>query len=140
MKALELAKYVLNRCIDDDYPISNLQLQKILYYIQKKYLQEIGKSAFEDEIEAWQFGPVVSSVYSSFCGFGGNPIFICPKTDEVKDEMKIIIDPVIYSKRVMNPWDLVRETHEEGKAWSLIYKNGSGEHKVIPKKLIQEKG
>ena len=30
--------------------------------------------AFEEEIEAWQFDPVVHSVYSKYCGFGSIPI------------------------------------------------------------------
>ena len=29
---LELAKYIVVKCINDRHPISNLQLQKILYY------------------------------------------------------------------------------------------------------------
>ena len=58
-KALELAKYVVSKCIQDDNPISNLQLQKILFYIQRDYLQNENRAAFADEIEAWRFGPVV---------------------------------------------------------------------------------
>lgn len=39
----------------EQHPISNLQLQKILYYVQKAFLQS-GGIAFDDDIEAWQFG------------------------------------------------------------------------------------
>ena len=38
--ALDLAKYILQKCIDDSRPISNLQLQKILYYVQGEFLKE----------------------------------------------------------------------------------------------------
>jgi uncharacterized phage-associated protein len=48
-------------CGTDQHPISNLQLQKILYYIQKTFLEN-GMVAFDDEIEAWKFGPVVPAV------------------------------------------------------------------------------
>lgn len=61
-RAIELSKYIVSKCIDDGFPISNLQLQKILYYIQRDFLR-IGKPAFPDAIEAWQFGPVVPNVY-----------------------------------------------------------------------------
>ena len=32
--AMDIAKYIIDKCIDDEMPISNLQLQKILYYLQ----------------------------------------------------------------------------------------------------------
>ena len=52
--ALELSKYIVTKCINDGKPISNLQLQKILYYIQRDFLKQ-GEPAFSDTIEAWQF-------------------------------------------------------------------------------------
>lgn len=33
--AIDLSKYIVFKCIKDDYPISNIQLQKVLFYIQK---------------------------------------------------------------------------------------------------------
>lgn len=71
--ALNMAKYIIDKCTRDKYPISNLQLQKILYYIQKEFLQH-GSMAFPENIEAWQFGPVVPEVYRQYCGFGALPI------------------------------------------------------------------
>ena len=59
--ALDLSKYIVSKCVREHCPISNLQLQKILYYIQKDFLLR-DSIAFADEIEAWQFGPVVPNV------------------------------------------------------------------------------
>ena len=72
-KAIDLSKYIVTKCIVDGCAISNLQLQKILYYVQKDFLQR-DLVAFSDDIEAWQFGPVVPVVYYKFCGFGAMPI------------------------------------------------------------------
>ena len=66
---MEIAQYIINKCTLEKCPISNLQLQKILYYVQKTFLQN-DMLAFSDEIEAWQFGPVVREVYNKYCGFG----------------------------------------------------------------------
>ena len=71
--AMQIAKYTINKCTTEGHPISNLQLQKILYYIQRELLQS-GIDGFEDEIQAWQFGPVVPEVYRQYCGFGAIPI------------------------------------------------------------------
>lgn len=38
-KALDISKYIINKCVNDEKYISNLQLQKILYFIQKEFLK-----------------------------------------------------------------------------------------------------
>lgn len=80
-KALDISKYIINKCVNDNIPISNMQLQKILYCIQRECLQLYKKEMFVDEIEAWPFGPVVPEVYYRYCGFGANPIRIRSAAD-----------------------------------------------------------
>ena len=47
--ALELSKYIIGLCTSEGEPISNLQLQKILYYIQREFLIR-GTEAVADEM------------------------------------------------------------------------------------------
>lgn len=138
--AIDLSKYIVTKCVMDEQPVSNLQLQKILFYIQKEYLSQ-NRRAFIDEIEAWQFGPVVPAVYYRFCGFGAMPITLTyTHRTTIDTQDKAIIDPIIEEKRSMNPWDLVNETHKPSGAWSRIYENGVGNHRVIPIELIKAVG
>lgn len=137
--ALDLAKYVVSKCVFDDSPISNLQLQKILYYIQKDYLSR-DQIAFSDEIEAWQFGPVVPNVYYYYCGYGAMPISTALGIFNPTHEDKTIIDPIVESKRELDPWTLVAETHKANGAWDQIYRDGLGNHQVIPTDLIKAVG
>ena len=138
--AKDIAKYIVNKCTEEGCPISNLQLQKILYYIQRQFLQ-INKEAFEDDIEAWQFGPVVPSVYYMYCGFGANPIrWTYDEKFEFEDDDKFLVNAIIDQKRALNPWDMVRDTHGVNKAWYIVYKNGMGDHSIIPKQLIRDRG
>lgn len=137
-KAINIAKYIINKCTIEQHPISNLQLQKILYYIQKSFLQN-NMVAFDDEIEAWQFGPVVPEVYYQYCGFGSMPIRM-NYTVILSGKDISLMDPIIEQKRFLNPWDMVQDTHKEGKAWAQVYKNGLGNHHIIPKELIRMKG
>ena len=139
-KAIDIAKYIVNKCTQDLKPISNLQLQKILYYIQKAFLVEFGSPAFNDRIEAWQFGPVVPVVYSRYCGFGAAPILIKYTNVTIERNDVQVIDPIIEEKRSKYPWDLVKDTHAPQKAWSLIYKDGLGNHHEIPQDLIRING
>lgn len=138
--AIDLSKYIINKCSCDKKPISNLQLQKILYYIQREFLKK-DSQAFPDSIEAWQFGPVVPNSYYNFCGFGSMPISIDYDSTILLDSNDaIIIDAIIETKRLLNPWDLVDDTHKDGGAWAKIYDNGNGNHKEIPVSLIKEVG
>lgn len=143
--AVDLAEYVVKKCFDEGKPISNLQLQKILYHIQYMFLTKKNYCAFEDDIEAWKFGPVTPNAYYRFCGSGGMPItltvFFKPYEDLNFDKKnKKLIDAIVEEKRDMNPWDMVDETHKEGSAWHMIYNGGVGDKEVIPPELIKEKG
>lgn len=139
--AIDIAKYIVSKCDIEGYPITNLHLQKILYFIQKAYLRE-GSMAFPNLIEAWQFGPVVPDVYYYFSGFGVMSLFVLPA--EVKNtlpaEDRNKIDPIVEQNRVRDVWDLVNETHKPGGAWDQIYQNGKGNHCVIPMELIKKAG
>lgn len=137
--AIDLSKYIVSKCIKDNYAISNLQLQKILFYIQKEFLRR-GKRAFAEDIEAWQFGPVVPDVYYYFCGFGAMPISVLSGYYSVNIQDKSVIDGIIEAKRVLNPWELVEETHKSGGAWDRIYRGGIGNRCVIPTELIRQEG
>ena len=140
--AIDLSKYIVAKCIKDACPISNLQLQKILYYIQKKFLQTKNIAAFSDNIEAWQFGPVVPSVYYHFCGFGAMPISILRREVNWSIESAdiLVIDAIVEEKRILNPWDMVEETHKPDGAWAQIYKDGLGNRRITPIDLIRDAG
>lgn len=130
--AIEVAKYVINRSQEIDSPVSNLKLQKILFYIQAAMLVKLKKPCFRDEIIAWTYGPVIKEVYDKFKIYGRDMIpfqeqtrdmefdynrieikFEVSKTN-INVEEKEIINQVIdaYSK-IQNPFVLVEKTHSE---------------------------
>lgn len=136
--AIELSKYIVTKCANDKCPITNLQLQKILYYIQKDYLSR-NEIAFEDLFEAWQFGPVIREVYYYFCGNGAMPIISKYDTKIDKND-RCHVDPIVEEKRKLDPWDLVEDTHKPGKAWSKVFNNGHGNKHIIDNELICKLG
>lgn len=140
--ALSVAKYIINKCCEEGKPISNLQLQKILYYVQVAFLKRWnGKPCFSDEIEAWRFGPVVRDVYNKYCGFGALPICEFYGVENIfSSEEKTIVDRIVSEKRKSMPWELVRDTHAPDKAWDQIYSGGFGNGCVIPKDLLKTDG
>ncbi len=136
--ALDISKYIVTKCTNDSKAITNLQLQKILYYIQKEYLKR-GYCAFGDPIEAWKFGPVVREVYYYFCGYGAMPI-VANYDFTPAPEDRDIIDNIVCAKRELDPWHLVEETHKPEKAWALTFKDGAGNKSIIDVDLIRERG
>lgn len=138
--AMDWSVYIVKKCISDHNPISNLQLQKILYFIQRDFLTSGRGTAFYDAIEAWQFGPVVPAVYYYYCGNGAMPITMEFNSSPVSPEATKIVDPIIEELRGYDPWILVEATHKPGGAWDQVFQNGAGNHKVIPVDLIREAG
>jgi uncharacterized phage-associated protein len=62
--------------------ITNLKLQKVLYFAQAYYLAKMGKPLFSDKIEAWEYGPVIPDVYHKFKFKGSDPI-ICEEDESI---------------------------------------------------------
>ena len=79
--ARDVANYIVKECSDHDLSITNLQLQKILYYIQVHFLQKENRALFSDDIEAWQLGPVVRDVYDQYSTFGSMDLYEIEKPE-----------------------------------------------------------
>lgn len=142
MEALDVAKYVVTKCVNDKYPISNLQLQKILYYLQYEFLKKSDVPLFEDEFEAWKFGPVVPIVYYEYSYLGAFKIY--RKYDNfqktlsgLEKNMRDLINYVIKNKREVDAWKLVDQTHNQGKAWDKVFNRGLGFGDIISKEEIK---
>lgn len=75
--ALDISKYIICIAQNNGDPITNLKLQKLLYYAQAWYLVNNNNNRlFDEPILAWPYGPVVKSVYDEFKSFGRMPINI----------------------------------------------------------------
>lgn len=62
--------------------------------------------AFSDNMEAWQFGPVVPNVYYHNCGFGAMPTSIINDIFSIVVTDAVFIDKIVEEKRQLNPWDI----------------------------------
>lgn len=124
--ALEVAKYTINKCIELGRPISNLQLQKILYYIQGEYMKKNhGEVLFNESIEAWQYGPVVPNVYYEYNIYSASRIRDKQEEIGIIDYDKLIIDEVITNKSLLRASKLVHDSHLES-PWITAYERCNG--------------
>ena len=122
--AMEIAEYAVNRRYRLDMPISNLQLQKILYFLQVIYASKTDKLLFADQFEAWPYGPVIRDVYVEFSDCGGFPIKrafyveieepLRSFLDAVRDGGKAPVptEQIIYNQAIL---DGIRRSAEAGR-------------------------
>ena len=126
--ALEIANFyiqLLNSLPDNS--IDNLKLNKILYFAQGWSLVRLNRPIFSDKIVAWDYGPVIPSVYHTFKCCGGSPIEApTDRFDENKltlEELELLID--VYSNYGRyTGWALKDMTHERGTPWDKVYQKG----------------
>lgn len=114
--AIDVAKYVIKEYGNRGEGVSNLKLQKILYYAEMKSLKETGCALFCDPFEAWRHGPVISSLYANFKKYMSDSIDL--KDDvfnnciELSECDKKVVNCVIDKTFNVDPWCLVDKTHE----------------------------
>jgi uncharacterized phage-associated protein len=66
MKVIELSDYIINYCGYKQRKISNITLQKILYFVQGYYVSNFGKPLFDERIDKWGYGPTVPYAFYHF--------------------------------------------------------------------------
>lgn len=69
-----VAKFIVQK--SEASTISNLKLQKLLYYVQGWHLGLYGVPVFSEEIQAWIHGPVVPVIFQTYREFKWTPITV----------------------------------------------------------------
>ena len=126
-KALDVARCLIrlgNRRKGEN--MTNLRLQKLLYFGQLWSLRENGEPLFEDEIEAWPYGPVVPAVYHAYKSYGNNPIPDDKKSlnnsSLTSQDLKLLFD-LDHHYMDDSSSKLVRMSHEKDSPYDLAEKS-----------------
>ena len=95
--------------------ISNLKLQKLLYYMQGYFMAVFGEQLFDNEIEAWQYGPVVRDMYNHFKGNGSSSITLDEGAiiADLTDKEESLFNEVLEEYGQYSAIKLMKMTHEE---------------------------
>lgn len=149
-KAVDIANYVINYIKEHNEHVSNLKLQKLLYYIQAAFLCERNERCFGDAILCWRHGPVIQSVYNKYSQYGSGEIPRQEKEHRLvfKDGRLQVVNRTIDEEKISEPdkalirsvldglmeysaWYLVDRTHEEEPWKELDYYN----EEITPKSI-----
>lgn len=138
----EIAAFYVNlankQFIDDGVPegITNLKLQKILYFAQAASLALNDQPLFEEEIEAWKFGPVVPTIYQRYKQFGNSPLGVEEYTEVIDADTKNLLENIweIFGK--FSASELVNITHNHTPWKEAFYANKADT--IISKSALAE--
>ncbi len=130
---LAVANQILDLAADQGLPISNLALQKLLYFSHGWLLAAHTRPLVRGGFQAWEHGPVSRAVYAVFKtsadrAITTRAIFVDLGTDEEKVatanfddvELKLMRD-VLKRHGHLHAFELSRLTHEPGSPWHKIW-------------------
>ena len=126
LNCYQVADYFLAQTNEDEGDlISNLKLQKLMYYAQGLHLALHDSPIFPERIEAWRHGPVVPDLYHKNKDIGAGAL---PKPKDVDfsvydEQTRSILDEVYSVFGQFSAWKLANMTHEE-EPWREAAKSG----------------
>lgn len=93
--------------------ISNLKLQKLLYYAHAWHLAIHDEALFAERIEAWVHGPVVPSIYRRFKRHGFRNIDEAIRRPELGTSTANFLDELLRQYLPFDAYALELMTHQE---------------------------
>ena len=132
-----IADYFVKLGQDQEDSISNMKLQKLMYYAQGYYMKNNdGKKLFSNNIEAWEHGPVIRDIYTKYSNCGSMPINnVSGCYNELNKEVINYLRAIFDLFGRYSAWALREKTHNE-KPWLDSYVRG--EKNIIKDELIEE--
>lgn len=127
-----IANLLLDEADQRDITVTNLALQKLLYFAHGIYLTQNKRPLVSGYFEAWQYGPVHPAVYRAFKDAGSSRIRIRaqgrdPLTGRARElptptdhEVVDLVRHVLVSYGRMSPGRLVDLSHAKGSPWAFI--------------------
>ena len=158
--ASAIANEFLRVAKEQAQPITPLHIQKYVYFSHGWYLALRNDPLIRERICAWNYGPVIPTLYHSFKQFGSGPItafatetevktdggkmrFVTKeawiedycKTEENKLQTVALVEKVWEVYRGFSAVQLSRLTHADGSPWSEARRQHLT---VIPDELIRD--
>ncbi|WP_412518803.1 Panacea domain-containing protein [Staphylococcus simulans] len=153
LTANDVANYILS--IGQD--ITHLKLQKLLYLCYENVLKRLNFKLFDDYIYAYDYGPVIDSVYHRYKNGGKRKLDIEEDNSIYISESDSLITPslsrILFSKNGINTLkiiddtlddyinysagELVKITHEKGTAWSNTYIAGKKFNEITDESILE---
>lgn len=136
-KIMQVANFFVDCAVRKDDVMTNMRLNKLLYFAQVLYLHKTNSRLFDEDFEAWTYGPVVDCVYQEYKSYKNAPIISVAEYYSVESftesEYKVLVDVLSLYSMFATSY-LVDLTHQPNGAWAQTMRKGGG---VMPTELIK---
>lgn len=146
----DITDYIISSCCkeishNNFTAIQYMKLQILTFYCQAWYLAENKTPLFDDDFEAWVFGPVNRRLFERFGSYLYKPILIHDiRSDFDKNSIdldaRILIEQILYEYGDFNSWQLIDMVRRE-LPWKFTRKGldpAEKCNKIIDKNLIMK--
>jgi uncharacterized phage-associated protein len=125
-----IAYAFVKKGIDEGLFVTQMKLQKLVYFAQGTHLAKYGKPLINETFQAWMYGPVIPEIYQDFKFYGSRPITNTNSyipSDSVKAPYFLdeeALDTINYSWGVLKDFSamsLSKWTHRTDGPWSKVY-------------------
>lgn len=124
--------------------VTNLTLQKLLYFSHGLMLASYDTPLIDDVFQAWKYGPVVEALYHDLKMFGpahiapdNGFINLWPKLSQDSEREHLVINTVLDQLGKMSGRQLVQFSHDPKGPWHTVYE--SHKHSIeIPNEEIKK--
>lgn len=131
---------------DSGRPLTQIEVQKLLFFVEGWHLAMVGEPLFEEDFRAWANGPVIPSVYDRLKRYSSKVI---PRS-EIKSLDFIalgglvldLISRVFETYKENDPGAMVGLTHLPGTPWVQVRSEhgipkGAPSSEAVPKSLMK---
>lgn len=148
--AAAVANYFLAKAAQESIEMRHLKLQKMVYFAYAWYAGNDCGELFREDIEAWQYGPVIRDLYLQFLECGKSPIrrrAVSYDPEQHRNVEAVVRDQDIreYLDQIWDAYKsrkdswLVSATHKDDEPWGIYVKDvGRADKRPIPFTLIEE--
>jgi uncharacterized phage-associated protein len=128
-----VANFVLDLAESEGLALSNLSINKIVFFLHAYFLVQFGRPLVSAKVEAWNYGPVFRELYREFKSFGEQPItgrayHISPEdgdrklcTYDFSDDERSVLQQTARKYIHLSPRALVAMSHEKDGPWDQVW-------------------
>jgi uncharacterized phage-associated protein len=132
-----IANFVLDHADGAGWPITNLKLNKLVYFCHVWSLIELNRPLIKHQFEAWEHGPVLQYLYQEFKDCGAQPIRDratridlssgqrVPATYELNEPTRQLLERVLNFYGRLSAAALVEMTHAKDGPWHKVWHHPS---------------
>lgn len=130
--AYEIADYFLLKAEKDGERISNLKLQKLIYYAQGLHLALDKGPLFKEQIKAWNYGPVIPVLYTFYRdnGAAGIPPDNSFNPKSIDKDTRQFLDEIYDAFGQFSATRLMEISHTD-QCWKDAHPNGVIHHQAM---------